>query len=146
MSTRDAKGTSGTFLGNRNAPIGWSRGGTLEPYNGPSCVEGPRWTHYEIYGVPLLEDNLYGTRNTSCGGACTTPFCIEPMICVMGVSARICPTGLRLTFPPRSTLLCNLLSTAVTLWCHQVDVKIFGYQESIPVGALADGRENVVDG
>ena len=84
MSTKDAEGTAGAALGSGDAPIGEIRGGTLEPYNGPSCAGGPGWTHYEIDGSQFLEDNLSRTKNPSCGGACTTPFHIDTLIFFMG--------------------------------------------------------------
>ena len=101
---KDAEGTSNSSLGSRNSPFGGRSGGTLEPYHGPSCAGGTIWTHYEIDGGPFLEDNPSGTKNPSCGIACTTPFHIEPMICVMGGSARICHPGVRSQLPPRSPL------------------------------------------
>ena len=66
---KDAEGTSGTSLGRRNAFFGGRSGGTLEPYHGPSCAGGPKWTHYDIDGGPFLEDNPSGTKNPSLDGA-----------------------------------------------------------------------------
>ena len=137
---KDAEVTAGATLVSGDDTIVVIRGGTLEPYNGPSCAKGPGWNHYEIDGGQFLEDNMYGTKNPSCGGEYITPFHIETMSFsweeVRGYVFQACGHNCP----------CNILSAVVPLWCHQVYVKISGYQESIQVGALADGRDNVLDG